>query len=109
MNSALNAPQQANLVELAILAKWLLHESWLCCQQVLHRHLTDCRLTAERGTKLEEIYAAFYSQAFYAPIKTNAHVDQLLKNTRTMLLLLKELDVGAWFKFMQANFPSDLN
>ena len=109
MNSALNAPQQANLVELAILAKWLLHESWLCCQQVLQRHLTDSRLTAERGTKLEEIYAAFYSQAFYAPIKTNAHVDQLLKNTRTMLLLLKELDVRAWMKFMQVNFPSDLN
>jgi len=107
MKSALTAQAQANPEELAILTKWLLQETWLCCRQVLREDLTDRGLTAERRTNLEEMYAAFYHQAFYAPVQTNAHIDQLLNDTRTMLLLLKELDAKAWMKFMHVNFPSD--
>ena len=66
-------------------------------------------LTVERRTALEEMYAAFYHQAFYTPVQTKDHVEQLLKNTRTMLFLLKELDANAWMKFMQIHFPSDSN
>ena len=35
MHSALHAPQEVNHVELAILAKWLIQETWLSIAQVL--------------------------------------------------------------------------
>ena len=107
MKLALASHHQVNRVELAILAKWLLQETWLCCKQVLQQDFTNGMLTAERRTALEDMYAAFYHQAFYMPVQTKGHIEQLLKNTRTMLLLLKELDASAWTKFMHDNFPSD--
>ena len=107
MKLALTSHPQVNRVELAILAKWMLQETWLCCRQVLQQDFTNCMLSAERRKALEDMYAAFYQQAFYAPVQTNAHIEQLLKNTRAMLVLLKELDANAWMKFMHENLHYD--
>jgi hypothetical protein len=107
MKLAVTSHQKVNRVELAILAKWTLQETWLCCKQVLQQDFTNCMLSVERRKALEEMYAAFYHQAFYTPVQTHAHIEQLLKNTRAMLSLLKELDANAWMKFMHENFHYD--
>ncbi|WP_276503194.1 hypothetical protein [Terrimonas pollutisoli] len=103
MESALNTRAGVNRVELAILAKWLLHETWLCSMQVLEHRLSAHSITSERKTKLQEMHTAFFYQAFYSPVLTTSDIDHLLQNSRKMLFMLRELDANAWSRFVMEN------
>jgi hypothetical protein len=103
MASALRSAHGINPIELAILAKWLLHETWLCSMQVLEQRRSTGLMSHERNTKLQEMHTGFFYQAFYRPVYTIADVNRLLQNLRKMLLMLKELDVIAWSRFMMEN------
>ena len=87
-------------VETAIVAKWALNEAWLYCIEVLDHRLKYRQITVEEKRKIEEMYTAFFQQAFYTAVKTKADVDRLVKNTRKMLSMLKKLDETAWTGFM---------
>ena len=100
MHSALHAPQEINHVELAILAKWLLQETWLSIIEVLKQRLSNQQITIDKKGKLEKMYSDFYRQAFYAPVHTKADVSRVLQDARKLLCMLKELDENAWIAFM---------
>jgi hypothetical protein len=103
MQSALNMQNKVNPVELAILAKWLLNETWLSISEILERQLRNHQLTRTKKEKLGEMYKDFFCQAYYSPVKTISDVNNLVKNLRKILLLLKKLDENAWVDFMIAN------
>jgi hypothetical protein len=100
MHTALHAPQELNHVELAILSKWLLQETWLSIDQVLKQRLSNQQITVDKKSKLEKMYSDFYRQAFYAPVLIKAYVFRVLQDARKMLSLLKDLDENAWIAFM---------
>ena len=100
MHSALHAPQEINYVEMAILSKWLLQETWLSISQVLKQRLSNQQITIDSKGKLEKMYAEFYRQAFYNPVFKKAEALLLLRDVRKMLSLLKDLDEMAWITFM---------
>ena len=100
MHSALHAPQEINHVELAVLTKWLLQETWLNIIQVLKERVSTQQISIEKKGKLEKMYSDFYRQAFYAPVFVKADVSRLLRDARKMLSLLKDLDEKAWIAFM---------
>jgi hypothetical protein len=56
--------------------------------------------SAEEKMKLDQMYTAFFHQAFYAPVKTKADVDKLVRNSRKMLFMLKSLDQDFWARFI---------
>ena len=85
-----------NWIEIAIVAKWTLHEAWLQCLDLLDQRLQQQRLTIDEKFKMEELYNTLFYQSFYSVLKTRSDVDDLLKNTRIMLGLLKKLDQKAW-------------
>ena len=103
MPPALNGPNGTNPIELAILAKWLLHETWLCSIDLLDQRFSTHLISHDRKIKLQEMYTSFFYQAFYEPIHTIADINQLLQNLRKMLSLLKELDANAWCRFTMEN------
>ncbi len=86
----------ATPVELALVAKWTLQEAWLACIEILDQRLRDQLLSLEKKNRLQAMYTAFFSQAFYAAVKNRSDIDELVKNSRKMLLMLKELDKSAW-------------
>ena len=100
MHSALHAPQEINHVELAILSKWLLQETWLSIIEVLKKRLSNHQITVDKKSKLEKMYSDFYRQAFYTPVNIRADSLRVLRDARKMLSLLKELDENAWIAFM---------
>ena len=100
MHSALHTPQEVNYVELAILSKWLIQETWLSIVQVLNQRLSNHQISVDKKGNLEKKYADFYRQAFYAPIQMKTDVQRVLEDARKMLSFLKELDENAWITFM---------
>ncbi len=94
---------QATLVETAIVAKWSLHEAWLYCIEVLDQRLKDRQIPAQEKKKLEEMYTAFFQQAFYTQVKTKTDIVKLVQNSRKMLSMLKNLDQDTWARFMLSN------
>ncbi len=100
MHSALQAPQEINHVELAILSKWVIQETWYSIIQVLRQRLSNQQITPDKKGKLEEMYFDFYRKAFYAPVLIKADVKRVLHDARKMLSMLKELDENAWITFM---------
>jgi len=100
MHSALHPSQEINHVELAILSKWLIQETWFSISQVLKQRLSNQQMTPDKKGKLEKMYCDFYRQAFYAPVLIKADVSQVLQDARKMLSMLKELDENAWITFM---------
>jgi hypothetical protein len=91
---------QSTWVDTAIVAKWALHEAWLYCVEVLEKRLKDGQISAEEKMKLDEMYTAFFHQAFYAAVKTKADFDKLVRNCRKMLSMLKNLDQDTWARFI---------
>jgi len=100
MHSALHAPQEINHVELAILSKWVIQETWYSIIQVLKQRLSNQQITLDKKGKLEKMYSDFYRQAFYAPVLIKDDVSRVLQDARKMLSMLKELDENAWITFM---------
>jgi hypothetical protein len=100
MHSALHGPQEINHVELAILSKWLIQETWFSISQVLKQRLSNHQITLEKKGKLEKMYSDFYRQAFYSPVLIKADTNRVLQDARKMLSMLKELDENAWITFM---------
>ncbi len=83
-------------VESAIVAKWALQEAWLTCLDIIDQRHKDGLLSNEKKAKLQAMYTAFFSQAFYASIKTRSDVDELVINSKKMLRMLRDLDKSAW-------------
>jgi len=79
-----------NWIETAIVAKWTLNEAWLNCVEVLDQRLKYQQLLISEKMKMEEMYTAFFQQAFYSEVKTKADIHMLVKNTRKMLSMLKK-------------------
>ena len=100
MHSALHGPQETNHVELAILSKWLIQETWFSIIQVLKQRLSNQQITLDKKGKLEKMYSDFYRQAFYSPVLIKADTNRVLQDARKMLSMLKELDENAWITFM---------
>ena len=100
MNPVINIPRGTDAVEVAILAKWLLNEAYICYKDVLANRVSVLLITKERKLKLEEMHTAFYLQAFYSNVQTTGDVKHLLQNLRKMLSMLKELDEITWHRFM---------
>jgi hypothetical protein len=96
MKNGMDNRFDATPVELAIVAKWTLQEAWLACIDTLDRKLRDQLLSPEKKDRLQAMYTAFFSQAFYSAVKTRSDIDELVKNSRKMLLMLKDLDKTAW-------------
>ena len=87
-------------VEIAIVAKWTLHEAWLSCMEILDQRYKNQQLSFHEKLKLQGMYTSFFSQVFYSGIKTRSDFDELIKNSKKMLSLLKELDPVAWSRLM---------
>ena len=100
MHSALHPSQEINHVELAILSKWLIQETWFSINQVLKQRLSNQQITLDKKGKLEKMYSDFYRQAFYTPVLIKTDVFRVLRDARQMLSLLKDLDENAWIAFM---------
>jgi hypothetical protein len=100
MGPASTTSERIKVIELAILAKNLLHEAWLCSMQVLEQLSSERLISAERKAKLQELHTVFFYQAFYSPLHTTTDMRELLTNCRGMLAMLKDLDVTAWSNFM---------
>ena len=94
---------QATWVETAIVAKWSLQEAWHYCIEVLDQRLKDRQIAAQEKKKLEEMYTAFFQQAFYTQVKTKTDIVMLVQNSRKMLSMLKKLDQDTWTRFMLSN------
>ena len=100
MHSALHPSQEINHVELAILSKWLIQETWFSINQVLKQRLSNQQITLDKKGKLEKMYSDFYRQAFNTPVFIKADVHRVLQDARKMLSMLKDLDENAWITFM---------
>lgn len=83
-------------VEVAIVAKWALQEAWLTCLDILDQRYNDQLLSKEKKAKLQAMYTSFFSQAFYTAVKTRSDIDELVRNSKKMLHMLRELDRSAW-------------
>ena len=55
MHSALHGPQEINHVELAILSKWLIQETWFSISQVLKQRLSNHQITLDKKGTLEKM------------------------------------------------------
>ena len=94
-------------VETAILSKWALEEAWLSCMDVLENGYKKSRITALEKVKLDEMYTSFFQQAFYSAVKTKEDLCKLVQDTRKMLIMLKELDLDSWIRFMRDHTQAD--
>ena len=83
-------------VESAIVAKWALQEAWLTCLDIIDQRYKIGLVSEDKKARLQAMYKAFFSQAFYASIKTRSDIDELVRNSKKMLHMLRELDRSAW-------------
>ncbi len=88
-------------VEVAIVAKWALQEAWLTCLDIIDQRYKDELLSKSKKAKLQAMYTSFFSQAFYTSVKTRADIDELVRNSKRMLHMLRELDRRAWENLCQ--------
>lgn len=95
--------QPLNPVEAAILAKCILEEAWTNCLRSIEHRCEMQQISQIERILLEDMYTAFFYDAYYAPVKTPSHIDILLLNTRKMLEMLKAMDEIAWRNIISLN------
>ena len=100
MKSGFNYQLEDAHVEIAIVAKWTLHEAWLSCIEIIDQRYKNQELSFNEKLRLQGMYTSFFSQGYYSGIKTRSDFDELIKNSKKMLSLLKELDHAAWCRLM---------
>ena len=96
MKNGSNTRLEPTPVESAIVAKWALQEAWLTCLDIIDQRYKDGLVSKDKKAKLQAMYTAFFSQAFYTSIKTRSDIDELVKNSKKMLRMLRDLDKMAW-------------
>lgn len=103
MAKTVKQPEDPSPVEMAVVAKWALHEAWLYCMEILDDRYEKGKIKLEEKDRLKEKHTAFFEKAFYTEIKTSTDIDNLVKHARKMLAVLERLDRKTWMKFILDN------